>query len=175
MLFYGCVQEVVFDCCMVLIEFVVLEVCEIVGFVFDVLIVWVVVIECGLVVDVDFDQLFWVLFNFVCNVVQVLESYVIGDGGLQQIWIIGKCEGVVVIFEIFDIGFGVFVKIRQYLFEVFQIFGCFGGSGFGFVIVVELVCVYGGDIYLVEGIIGVIFCIVILDCFVEFLFICNEW
>lgn len=70
-------------------------------------------------------------------------------------------EEMWVYIDIEDLGFGIFEKVREYLFEVF--FGSLwkGGMGLGFVIFYEFIEVYGGDFCLVcSDEIGIYFWIV---------------
>ncbi len=125
---------------------------------------WTEAIERGLTVDADPDQLFRILLNLGRNARQALE----GRGGdldpaRDQIRIVGRREGSIVILEISDTGPGVADKARENLFAAFQGSTKSDGAGLGLAIASELVRAHGGDIRLVEGTIGATFRITIPD------------
>jgi signal transduction histidine kinase len=125
---------------------------------------WTEAIERGLTVDADPDQLFRILLNLGRNARQALEGR---EGGLDpardQIRIVGRREGSIVILEISDTGPGVAEKARENLFAAFQGSTKSDGAGLGLAIASELVRAHGGDIRLVEGTIGATFRITIPD------------
>jgi signal transduction histidine kinase len=143
------------------------EVRETLGLAVDGRIRWISAIERGLQVDADPDQLFRVLLNLGRNAVQILEARAPNDPARDQIRIIGRREGAVVIIEVSDTGPGVAEKARTHLFEAFQGSTRTGGTGLGLAIAAELVRAHGGDIRLVEGTIGATFRITIPDRAIE--------
>lgn len=124
---------------------------------------WVPSVERGLTVDADPDQLLRVLINLVRNSVQALASRAPNDPERDQVRIVARREGSVVILQIADTGPGLPERARAHLFEAFQGAARRGGTGLGLVIAAELVRAHGGDIRLVEGTIGAMFRIVIPD------------
>lgn len=124
---------------------------------------WVPSVERGLAVDADPDQLLRVLINLVRNSVQALSARAPNDPERDQIRVVGRREGSVVILQVADTGPGLPERARAHLFEAFQGAARNGGTGLGLVIAAELVRAHGGDIRLVEGTIGATFRIVIPD------------
>jgi len=124
---------------------------------------WVPAIERGLEVDADADQLFRVLLNLAKNSIEVLETRAPNLAERDQIRIVGRREGSVVVLQIADTGPGLPERALQHLFEPFQGAGRRGGTGLGLAIAAELVRAHGGEIRLVEGTIGATFRITIPD------------
>jgi signal transduction histidine kinase len=124
---------------------------------------WVPSVERGLTVDADPDQLLRVLINLVRNSLQALAARAPNDPARDQIRIVGRREGSVVILQVADTGPGLPERARQHLFEAFQGAARRGGTGLGLVIAAELVRAHGGDIRLLEGTIGAAFRVVIPD------------
>ena len=123
---------------------------------------WVPSVERGLTVDADPDQLLRVLINLVRNSLQALAARAPNDPERDQIRIIGRREGAVVVLQVADTGPGLPERARAHLFEPFQ--GARrGGTGLGLVIAAELVRAHGGEIRLLEGTLGAAFRIVIPD------------
>jgi signal transduction histidine kinase len=127
------------------------------------LIRWVPSVERGLSMDADPDQLLRVLINLVRNSVQALAARAPNDPERDQIRIVGRREGSVVLLQVADTGPGLPERARAHLFEAFQGAARRGGTGLGLVIAAELVRAHGGEIKLVEGTIGAMFRIVIPD------------
>jgi signal transduction histidine kinase len=126
-------------------------------------IAWVPSVERGLIADADPDQLLRVLINLVRNSVQALSARAPNDPSRDQIRIIGRREGGVVILQVSDTGPGLPERAKAHLFEAFQGAARRGGTGLGLVIAAELIRAHGGDIRLLEGTIGASFRIVIPD------------
>lgn len=84
--------------------------------------------------------------NLFINVI-----WYVGDGGEVMVFVICIFVGSCVYFRfiVLDIGFGVLFEQCVYIFELFVI-GCVEGFGFGFVVVSEVVVVYGGWVWLDE-------------------------
>lgn len=80
-------------------------------------------------------------------------------------WIMleGNWQGVCVYIWVIDIGLGIFENVCKVLFKVFYSGFKVGGVGFGLVIVVELLCFYGGVIWLDDMLLGICFCLEVLD------------
>ena len=124
---------------------------------------WISAVERGLVVDADPDQLFRILLNLSRNAVQALESRAAKDPGTDQVRVIGRREGAVVVIEVSDTGPGMSEKARAHLFEAFQGSTRTGSAGLGLAIAAELVRAHGGEIRLVGGTIGATFSFTIPD------------
>jgi signal transduction histidine kinase len=124
---------------------------------------WMPSVERGLVVDADPDQLLRVLINLVHNSVEALSSRAPNDSERDQIRIVGRREGSVVVLQVADTGPGLSERAREYLFEPFQGSTRRGGTGLGLAIAAELVRAHGGEIRLLEGTVGAAFRIVIPD------------
>ncbi len=124
---------------------------------------WVPSIERGLQIDADPDQLMRALVNLVKNSVEALNARAPNDPARDQIRIVGRREGAVVMLQVADTGPGLQERARAHLFEPFQGSSRRGGSGLGLVIVAELIRAHGGEIRLVDGTIGATFSIVIPD------------
>jgi signal transduction histidine kinase len=124
---------------------------------------WVPSVERGLSVDADPDQLLRALINLVRNSKQALLARAPNDPERDQIRIIGRREGAVVVLQVADTGPGLPDRARAHLFEPFQGGVRRGGTGLGLVIAAELVRAHGGEIRLLEGTLGATFRIVIPD------------
>jgi signal transduction histidine kinase len=124
---------------------------------------WVPSVERGLTVDADPDQLLRALINLVRNSKQALLARAPNDPERDQIRIIGRREGAVVVLQVADTGPGLPERARAHLFEPFQGGVRRGGTGLGLVIAAELVRAHGGEIRLLEGTLGATFRVVIPD------------
>ena len=124
---------------------------------------WVPSVERGLIVDADPDQLLRALINLVRNSKQALLARAPNDPERDQIRIIGRREGAVVVLQVSDTGPGLPERARAHLFEPFQGAARRGGTGLGLVIAAELVRAHGGEIRLLEGTLGATFRIVVPD------------
>jgi signal transduction histidine kinase len=125
---------------------------------------WSEAVERGLIVDADPDQLFRVLLNLGRNAKQALESRPDGlDPERDQIRVVGRREGAIVVLEISDTGPGIPEKAKEHLFAAFQGSTRAGGTGLGLAIASELVRAHGGEIRLIEGTIGATFRITLPD------------
>lgn len=120
-------------------------------------------IERGLEIDADPDQLFRVLMNLGRNAMQALGERAPADAERDQIRIVGRREGAVVVIEVSDTGPGMSAKAREHLFEAFSGSTRPGGTGLGLAIAAELVKAHRGEIILAEGTIGATFRITIPD------------
>ncbi|MEX2166031.1 MAG: HAMP domain-containing sensor histidine kinase [Methyloceanibacter sp.] len=128
------------------------------------LIDWTVMLDSGLEIDADRDQIYRVLSNLVRNAVQALES---GDEVRGEIVVAGRREGSVTVIEISDTGPGLPERARAHLFEAFQSVARKGGSGLGLAIAAELVQAHGGQIALVNNEGGASFRVSIPDMVVD--------
>jgi signal transduction histidine kinase len=128
------------------------------------LIDWTVMLDSGLEIDADRDQLYRVLSNLGRNAVQALES---GDEARGEIVVAGRREGSVTVIEISDTGPGLPERARAHLFEAFQSVARKGGSGLGLAIAAELVQAHGGQIALVNNEGGATFRVSISDVVVD--------
>jgi signal transduction histidine kinase len=128
------------------------------------LIDWTVMLDSGLEIDADRDQIYRVLSNVVRNAVQALES---GDEVRGEIVVAGRREGSVTVIEISDTGPGLPERARAHLFEAFQSVARKGGSGLGLAIAAELVQAHGGQIALVNNEGGASFRVSIPDMVVD--------
>src|SRR5215475_341898 len=117
---YGRVQEAPPDRRALSLEGLVDEVRETLGLSPDGPVRWISAVERGLNVDGDPEQLFRVLVNLARNSVQVLETRTPNDPARDQIRIVGRREGAVVIIEVSDTGPGISQKALAHLFEAFQ-------------------------------------------------------
>ncbi len=124
---------------------------------------WMPSVERGLMVDADPDQLLRALINLVRNSIEALASRAPNDPERDQIRIVGRREGAVVVLQVSDTGPGLPERARTHLFEPFQGSGRRGGTGLGLAIAAELARAHGGEIQLLEGTVGAAFRIVIPD------------
>jgi signal transduction histidine kinase len=164
---YGRAQEPAPERRMVVLEPLLEELRETLGFSPDSPIRWVSAVERGLRVDADPDQLFRVLVNLARNAVQALEARAPNDRARDQVRLTGRREGAVVVIELSDTGPGLCEKARERLFQAFHGSTKAGGTGLGLAIAAELVRAHGGDIRLVDGTIGATFRVTIPDRAVE--------
>jgi signal transduction histidine kinase len=124
---------------------------------------WTECIDRDLEVDADPEQMFRVFLNLLRNARQALEARGDLDPARDQIRIVGRREGAVVVVEVADTGPGLSEKARAQLFAPFTGASRSGGTGLGLAIAFELVHAHGGDISLVEGTLGATFRITIPD------------
>ena len=122
---------------------------------------WMPSVERGLMVDADPDQLLRALLNLARNSKHALESRAPNDPKRDQIRIIGRREGGVVVLQVADTGPGIPQRARAHLFEPFHFSA--GGTGLGLAMAAELIQAQGGEIRLVDGTIGATFRIIIPD------------
>lgn len=120
-------------------------------------------VDRGLAVDADPDQIFRTLLNLGRNAMQAFESRGDPDPTRDQIRVLGRREGAVVVIELSDTGPGLPAKAREHLFEPFQGSTRTGGTGLGLAIAAELVRAHGGSISLVDGTMGATFRFTIPD------------
>lgn len=128
---------------------------------------WTEAIEPGLAVDADPDQLFRVCLNLVRNAREALQTRGSLDPARDQIRLVGRREGAVVVIQISDTGPGMSEAAKAKLFAPFEGSTRSGGTGLGLAIARELVRAHGGDIALVEGTIGATFRLTIPDRAIE--------
>ena len=124
---------------------------------------WLPSIERGLMVDADPDQLFRVLLNLLRNSMAALKARAPNDPERDQIRIVGRREGSVVVLQVADTGPGVPQAARERLFQPFQGAARGRGTGLGLTIAAELMRAHGGEISFVAGTIGATFRVVIPD------------
>ncbi len=160
---YGAAQEAPPERKTIVVEALIEEVHEALGLGLDVPIRWIVLVERGLTIEADYDQIFRVIVNLARNAVQALEARGIGDPARDQIRITGRRDDSVVVIEVSDTGPGIPERAQAHLFQAFQGSTRAGGSGLGLAIAAELVRAHGGDIKLVPGTIGATFSITIPD------------
>lgn len=122
---------------------------------------WSVLIEEGLRIDADRDQLFRCLSNLTRNAVQAIEQ---SDTGTGLIEISARREDNRVLLLVRDDGPGLSQQARDHIFQAFQgSSGRKGGTGLGLAIAHELICAHGGSIRLLDGTRGAAFEIEIPD------------
>ncbi|MGI8525453.1 MAG: sensor histidine kinase [Pseudolabrys sp.] len=160
---YGAAQETPPDRKPVVLEPLLEEVHETLGFSLETPIRWIVALERGLTVEADREQLFRILVNVARNAMQALEARGARDPARDQIRVTGRREGAVAVIEVSDTGPGISGRARAHLFEAFQGSSRAGGSGLGLAIAAELVHAHGGEIRLIDGTIGATFRIAIPD------------
>jgi len=124
---------------------------------------WVPSIERGLMIDADPEQMFRVLLNLSRNSIEALQSRVPNDPARDQVRMVGRREGAVVVLEVADTGPGLPPRAREHLFEPFHGSMRSGGTGLGLAIAAEIVRLHGGEINLLDGTIGAAFRISIPD------------
>jgi len=164
---YGRAQEAPPDRRMIVLEHLVDEVRENLGFGPDSNLGWIVSIEKGLQIDADHDQIFRVLLNLARNAAQALEARAPNNPQRDQIRVTGRREGGVVVIEVADTGPGFSPRARKHLFEAFSGSTRPGGTGLGLAIAAELIRAHGGEIRLIEGTIGATFYMTIPDAAVD--------
>lgn len=160
---YGRAQEPPPDRRPVMLMEVVDDVRDTLGLQSDARISWITSVERGLTVDADRDQLLRVLINLARNAMQALESRAPNDPLRDQIRITGRREGAVAVIEVADTGPGFSEQARAHLLLPFQGSTRSGGAGLGLVIADELIRAHGGEMELVDGIIGATFRVTIPD------------
>ncbi|HVV93866.1 MAG TPA: HAMP domain-containing sensor histidine kinase [Hyphomicrobiales bacterium] len=124
---------------------------------------WSACIERDLEVDADPEQMFRVFLNLLRNARQALEARGDLDPARDQIRVVGRREGAVVVVEVADTGPGLSARAREHLFAPFTGSSRSGGTGLGLAIAFELVRAHGGDLRLVDGTLGATFRITIPD------------
>lgn len=124
---------------------------------------WVPSVERGLMIDADPEQMFRVLLNLSRNSIEALQSRVPNEPVRDQVRVVGRREGAVVVLEVADTGPGLPLRSREHLFEPFHGSTRSGGTGLGLAIAAEIVRLHGGEINLVDGTIGAAFRISIPD------------
>ncbi len=124
---------------------------------------WVPSIERGLMIDADPEQMFRVLLNLARNSIEALQSRVPNEPIRDQVRVVGRREGAVVVLELADTGPGLPPRTREHLFEPFHGSMRSGGTGLGLAIAAEIVRLHGGEIKLVDGTLGATFRISIPD------------
>ncbi len=160
---FGKAQEAAPDRRLVDVAQLLEEVRETIGLGPDAAIGWVPSVERELQVDADPDQLLRALLNLARNSKQALELRAPNDPKRDQIRIIGRREGSVVVLQVADTGAGVPGRARMHLFEPFHGSTRRGGTGLGLAIAAELIHAHGGEIRLLDGTIGAAFRITIPD------------
>ena len=124
---------------------------------------WVPSIERGLMIDADPEQMFRVLLNLCRNSSEALQTRVPNEPARDQVRVVGRREGAVVVLEVADTGPGLPPRSREHLFEPFHGSMRSGGTGLGLAIAAEIVRLHGGEISLLDGTIGAAFRISIPD------------
>ncbi len=124
---------------------------------------WVPSIERGLTIDADPEQMFRVLLNLSRNSIEALQTRVPNEPARDQVRVVGRREGGVVVLEVADTGPGLPPRTREHLFEPFHGSMRSGGTGLGLAIAAEIVRLHGGDIKLLDDTIGAAFRISIPD------------
>lgn len=124
---------------------------------------WVPSVERGLMIDADPEQMFRVLLNLSRNSIEALQSRVPNDPARDQVRVVGRREGAVVVLEVADTGPGIPQRTREHLFEPFHGSTRSGGTGLGLAIAAEIVRLHGGEIKLLDDTIGAAFRISIPD------------
>lgn len=121
-----------------------------------------IIVEPGLEIDADPDQLFRVLMNLCRNAVDALESNP-HEAVVRRLAIAAERDGPTVRIVVSDTGPGIPDKVRQHLFQPFQGSGRRGGTGLGLAIAVELVRAHGGTLTLLDHPTGAAFEILVPD------------
>jgi signal transduction histidine kinase len=124
---------------------------------------WVPSVERGLMIDADPEQMFRVLLNLSRNSIEALQTRVPNEPARDQVRVVGRREGSVVVLEVADTGPGLPPRSREHLFEPFHGSVRSGGTGLGLAIAAEIVRLHGGEIKLLDGTIGAAFRISIPD------------
>jgi signal transduction histidine kinase len=124
---------------------------------------WVPSVERGLMIDADPEQMFRVLLNLCRNSIEALQTRVPNEPARDQVRVVGRREGAVVVLEVADTGPGLPPRSREHLFEPFHGSMRSGGTGLGLAIAAEIVRLHGGEIKLLDGTIGAAFRISIPD------------
>jgi signal transduction histidine kinase len=105
---------------------------------------WEVVVDPGLLVDADPDQLYRVISNLTRNAVEVLGATPSDTTPLIRLAAHRVSTGVVI--DISDNGPGLPPKTQAHLFEPFQGSTRRGGTGLGLVIAREIISAHGGTL-----------------------------
>ncbi|WP_205648660.1 sensor histidine kinase [Acuticoccus kandeliae] len=121
-----------------------------------------ILVEEGMEIDADPDQLYRVLMNLCRNAMEALESNP-HEAIVRRLAVAAERSGTVVRIVVSDTGPGVPGKVRQSLFQPFQGGGRRGGTGLGLAIAAELVRAHGGSLTLVDTVVGASFEISIPD------------
>ncbi len=126
-----------------------------------------VIVEDGMEIDADPDQLYRVLLNLCRNAMEALESNS-HNAIVRRLAVAAERAGSVVRIVVSDTGPGVPDRVRQRLFQPFQGAGRPGGTGLGLAIAAELVRAHGGSLVLLETGAGASFEITIPDRPIDF-------
>jgi signal transduction histidine kinase len=121
-----------------------------------------IIIQGGMEIDADPDQLYRVLLNLCRNSMEALEQNSHG-AIVRRLAVAAERTGSVVRIVVSDTGPGVPEPVRQRLFQPFQGGGRRGGTGLGLAIAAELVRAHGGTLSLLDGTTGAAFEITIPD------------
>ncbi len=143
------------------------DVGEVLGLDVDPHIEFRVIVEEGMEIDADPDQLYRVLLNLCRNAMEALESNS-HDAVVRRLAVAAERAGAVVRIVVSDTGPGVPDRVRQHLFQPFQGSGRAGGTGLGLAIAAELVRAHGGSLVLMETGAGAAFEITIPDRPIDF-------
>ena len=124
-------------------------------------IAWAALIDEGLRIDADRDQLFRCLSNLTRNAVQAIEQ---SEAGTGRVEVSARRDGSSVFLLVRDDGPGLSQQARDHIFQAFQgSSGRKGCTGLGLAIAHELITAHGGSIRLLEGTRGAAFEIEIPD------------
>ncbi|MEM6846882.1 MAG: HAMP domain-containing sensor histidine kinase [Pseudomonadota bacterium] len=115
-----------------------------------------ILIEDGMEIDADPDQLYRVLMNLCRNAKQALEASS-HDAVVRRLAVTAERSGSVVRIIVSDTGPGVPEKVQECLFQPFHSSGRSGGTGLGLAIAAELVRAHGGSLRLQETQVGASF------------------
>lgn len=121
-----------------------------------------IIVEPGMEIDADPDQLYRVLMNLCRNAVEALESNS-HEAVVRRLAIAAERDNGAVRIVVSDTGPGLPANVRQHLFQPFQGAGRPGGTGLGLAIAAELVRAHGGTLSLMDTATGAAFEIVIPD------------
>ncbi|MCF3932274.1 HAMP domain-containing histidine kinase [Acuticoccus sp. M5D2P5] len=121
-----------------------------------------ILVEEGLEIDSDPDQLYRVLMNLCRNAMEALESNP-HAAIVRRLAIAAERTGSVVRIVVSDTGPGVPEAVRMTLFQPFKGNGRRGGTGLGLAIAAELVRAHGGSLTLLDTPVGASFELTIPD------------
>ncbi|MEM8551114.1 MAG: HAMP domain-containing sensor histidine kinase [Pseudomonadota bacterium] len=121
-----------------------------------------VIVEDGMEIDADPDQLYRVLLNLCRNSIDALESNS-NAAVVRRLAVAAERSGSVVRIVVSDTGPGIPEAVKQRLFQPFQGSGRRGGTGLGLAIAAELIRAHGGALVLLETPTGAAFEITIPD------------
>jgi signal transduction histidine kinase len=121
-----------------------------------------ILVEAGMEIDADPDQLYRVLMNLCRNAMEALESNP-HEAVVRRLAVAAERTGSVVRIIVSDTGPGLPDKVQRTLFQAFQGSGRRGGTGLGLAIASELVRAHGGSIVLLDSAAGAAFEITIPD------------